>query len=210
MTAHLPHSPSCERNRLPIAQALDPHVAAARRVLEIGSGTGEHAVFFAQRWPWLQWQPSDHPDHLSGIDAWRMHARLPNLLAPIPLQAVLEPVPGLSPLPGEARAAPYDVVFTANTLHIMSWPHVEALFAGLPALLAPEALLVVYGPFKRDGRHTSESNVAFDGWLAHQYGPQSAVRDREAVQALATARGLRFVEDIAMPANNRLLVWRRV
>ena len=199
-----PFSIACERNREPIARALDPFMADRRHVLEIGSGTGQHAVFFAARWPWLQWQPSDHPDHLPGIAAWRDDAGLANLQAPFALQAALPPSPAL-PVPAGTRQ--FDAVFTANTLHIMGWEQVQALFAGLPSLLEAGALLAVYGPFNYDGRFTSDSNAQFDGWLKARDG-RSGIRDSEAVQALAAAQGLIAQDDLAMPANNRLLVWR--
>ena len=199
-----PFSLACERNRDPIAAALDPFMADRRHVLEIGSGTGQHAAYFAQRWPWLQWQPSDHPDHLRGIAAWRAEAALPNLQAPFALQAELPPAPGLVVPAATPR---FDAVFSANTLHIMGWDHVQALFAGLPALLQPGALLAVYGPFNYGGAYTSDSNAQFDGWLKAR-DPRSGLRDAEAVQALAVAQGFVALEDLAMPANNRLLVWR--
>lgn len=199
-----PFSLACERNRDPIAVALDPFMADRRHVLEIGSGTGQHAAYFAQRWPWLQWQPSDHPDHLQGIVAWRAEAALPNLQAPFALQAELPPSP---PLVVPAGIPRFDAAFSANTLHIMGWEHVQALFAGLPALLEGGALLAVYGPFNYAGRFTSDTNAQFDGWLKAR-DPRSGLRDAEAVQALAVAQGFVALEDLAMPANNRLLVWR--
>lgn len=199
-----PYSLACERNRDPIAAALDPFMADRRRVLEIGSGTGQHAAYFAQRWPWLQWQPSDHPDHLAGIRAWRDDAGLANLQLPFALQAELPPAPGLAVPAGTAR---FDAAFSANTLHIMGWEHVQALFAGLPALLEGGALLAVYGPFNYGGEYTSDSNAQFDGWLKAR-DPRSGIRDGEAVQALAVAQGFIAVDDLPMPANNRLLLWR--
>ena len=199
-----PFSIACERNREPIATALDKWMAERRHVLEIGSGTGQHAVFFAQRWPWLQWQPSDHPDHLQGIDAWREEAALANLAPAFALQAELPPQ---APLEVPSSGPLFDAVFTANTLHIMGWAHVQALFAGLPALLAAGALLAVYGPFNYGGAFTSDSNAQFDAWLKAR-DPRSGIRDVEAVQALAGQSGFQLLEDVPMPANNRLLVWR--
>ena len=199
-----PFSIACERNREPIASALDKWMAERRHVLEIGSGTGQHAVFFAQRWPWLQWQPSDHPDHLQGIDAWRDEAALANLAPAFALQAELPPQ---APLEVPSSGPLFDAVFTANTLHIMGWAHVQALFAGLPALLAAGALLAVYGPFNYGGAFTSDSNAQFDAWLKAR-DPRSGIRDVEAVQALAGQSGFQLLEDVPMPANNRLLVWR--
>lgn len=199
-----PHSPSCDRNRDPILSVLREHFADRREVLEIGSGTGQHAVYFAAAMPWLRWQCSDHADYLPGIRLWLGEAALPNTPEPFALQAVPGPVPGFSPPP----ARRYDAVFSANTLHIMGWPEVEALFAGLATLLADDAVVAVYGPFNRDGAFSSDSNREFDAWLKAR-DPRSGIRDFEAVAALAEGIGLRLVADIAMPANNRMLIWRR-
>lgn len=201
---HKPHSPSCDRNRDAILSVLREHFADRREVLEIGSGTGQHAVFFAAEMSWLRWQCSDHVDHLPGIRLWLDDAALPNTPEPFALQAVLEPLPGFSPAPSRR----YDAVFSANTLHIMGWPEVEAFFAGLATVLADGAVVAVYGPFNRDGAFSSDSNREFDGWLKAR-DPRSGIRDFEAVNALAEAIGVRLVADIAMPANNRTLVWRR-
>lgn len=215
----LPHSPACERNRAPILDVLRTHLQDATRVLEIGSGTGQHAVHFAQGLPHLAWQPSDQPPHLEGITAWVQAAALPNLRMPVPLwaQAQGEARGLVSSDPDAFRAlrvedadAPgFDAVFTANTLHIMGWPEVEALFEGLPRVLREGPVtLLAYGPFNRDGRFTSESNREFDGWLRAR-DPASGIRDVEAVDALARGIGMTLVDDVAMPANNRTLVWRR-
>ncbi|MFL9583773.1 DUF938 domain-containing protein [Stenotrophomonas sp. AB1(2024)] len=199
-------SEACERNRDPILAVLRRHLQDRRRVLEIGSGTGQHAEYFAAQLPHLVWQASDHPDYLPGIAERLAEAGLPNAPSPWPLQAVLEPLPGLAPLPDAPLG--FDTVFSANTLHIMSWPHVQALFAGLRAVMADGALLCVYGPFNYNGNYSSDSNRQFDAWLKAR-DPESGIRDAEAVDALAAAQGLWRVEDVAMPANNRLRVWRR-
>jgi len=200
-------SEACDRNRAPILAVLQRHLADRHRVLEIGSGTGQHAESFAAALPHLQWQASDHPDHLPGIAERLDAAGLPNTPAPWPLQAVLSPAPGLGPLPPDAPLA-FDAVFSANTLHIMSWAHVQALFAGVPAVMTDDAVLCVYGPFNAQGAYSSDSNRQFDAWLKAR-DPASGIRDAEAVDALAAAVGLKLVEDAAMPANNRLRVWRR-
>ncbi len=199
-------SEACDRNRAPILAVLQRHLADRHRVLEIGSGTGQHAEYFAAALPHLQWQATDHPDHLPGIAERLQAAGLPNAPAPWPLQAVLSPTPGLNPLPAAPLA--FDAVFSANTLHIMSWAHVQALFAGLPAVMTDDAVLCVYGPFNAQGAYSSDSNRQFDAWLKAR-DPASGIRDAEAVDALAAAVGLKLVEDAAMPANNRLRVWRR-
>ncbi|HEY0333776.1 MAG TPA: DUF938 domain-containing protein [Stenotrophomonas sp.] len=202
-----PHSPACERNRDPILAVIRQYFGDRRQVLEIGSGTGQHAVHFAAALPWLRWQASDHPDQLPGIRQWLDDAALPNTPAPIALQAELAPRPGLAPLP-PLPAGGFDAVFSANTLHIMGWPQVQALFAGLPALMAENALLLVYGPFNYDGGYSSESNRLFDAWLKER-DAVSGIRDAADVDALALQAGLRLVADIAMPANNRCRLWRR-
>ncbi|NLB59326.1 MAG: DUF938 domain-containing protein, partial [Gammaproteobacteria bacterium] len=190
--------PACDRNRDPILAVLREQFADRSQVLEIGSGTGQHAVYFAEAMPWLRSQTSDVEENLPGIRAWLDDARLPSTPAPLALD-VLEPWP-----PVEAGA-----VFTANTLHIMGWAGVEAFFRGVGQVLSGVAggTLVVYGPFNYGGAYTSDSNREFDGWLKAR-DPQSGIRDFEAVDALAGAAGLRLVDDVAMPANNRCLVWR--
>jgi hypothetical protein len=192
-----PHAPSCDRNREPILAVLREHFADRRRVLEIGSGTGQHAVHFASALPHLTWQASDRPANLPGIRRWLDEAALPNTPAPLALD-----VNGAWP---DAR---YDAAFSANTLHIMGWPEVERMFAALPGVLDDDATLVIYGPFNLEGRFTSESNAAFDASL-RATAPHQGLRDAGAVDALARAAGFARIADQPMPANNRCLVWRR-
>ena len=192
-----PHSPACERNREPILGVLREYLADRRKVLEIGSGTGQHAVHFAAALPRLTWQSSDRAENLPGIRAWLDEAALPNTPAPLEFD-----------VNGSWPAGPFDAVFSANTLHIMAWPEVQRLFAQLPAVTTDEAVLIIYGPFNDQGRYSSESNAAFDQWLKAR-GAHMAIRDAEAVDALAGATGFRLLADIAMPANNRCRVWRR-
>lgn len=192
-----PDAPSCAKNREPILGVLRDHFADCRAVLEIGSGTGQHAIFFAGQLPHLTWQTSDCPENLPGIAAWLADAALTNTPAPLAFN-VLETWP-------ERRV---DAVFSANTLHIMPWPAVERLFARLPEILTEQAKLAIYGPFNYGGRFTSESNAAFDAWLKEKAAHQGG-RDFEAVDALAGQAGLRLLEDRAMPSNNRCLVWQR-
>jgi hypothetical protein len=193
-----PFAPACERNREPILAVLRRHFADRRRVLEIGSGTGQHAVYFAPALPQLLWQPSDRAENLPGIRRWLEDEPAPNLLQPLELDV------------GQAHwsAQRHDAVFSANTLHIMSWPEVELLFARLPEVLEEDAKLAIYGPFNYGGRYTSDSNAAFDASLKAA-APHRGIRDFEAVDGLARGIGLRLVEDCAMPANNRCLVWGR-
>lgn len=197
-----PFSPACERNREPILAVLRDRFAGRRHVLEIGSGTGQHAVHFAAAMPWLRWQCSDRAEALPGMRLWLDEAARPNLPPPLALDLAAGPWPPSDP------ALPFDAAFTANTLHIVGWPEVRALFTGLAALLPPEAPLVSYGPFAYDGAHTSDSNRDFDAWLRAR-DPRSGVRDLAALRALAQPLGWRADEDVAMPANNRCLVWRR-
>lgn len=192
-----PFSQACENNRQPILAVLQRHLGAARAVLEIGSGTGQHAVFLAGRMPWLEWQPSDRPEHLPGIRAWCGEAALPNLREPLRFD-----------VNDAAWPAAGDAIFSANTLHIMGWPEVERFFAGAGRALGAGGLLLVYGPFNYGGDYTSASNAEFDLWLRRR-DPASGIRDFEAVDALARAAGFELVEDNTMPANNRTLVWRR-
>ncbi|MFT3807822.1 DUF938 domain-containing protein [Arenimonas sp.] len=200
MTNTLPDAPATGRNREPILAVLREAFAGRRHVLEIGSGTGQHAVFFAEALPDLQWQTSDLPDRHEAIAAWIAASGLDNVLSPIALAVER---------PEQWPAQRYDAVFSANTLHIMGWPQVRALFANLPAALASEASVVIYGPFNIGGEFTSPSNAAFDAQL-RAADPQRGIRDLEAVRELAESAGLAFVADIPMPANNRCLVLRRV
>jgi cyclopropane fatty-acyl-phospholipid synthase-like methyltransferase len=193
-----PCSPAAERNRDPILAVLREHFADRRQVLEIGSGTGQHAVYFAAALPHLTWQATDRSENLAGIRAWIEAEALPNTQAPLEFD-VNAAWPGTR----------FDAVFSANTLHIMSWPEVELLFARLPRVLAADARLVIYGPFNYGGKFTSESNAAFDRALKSD-ARHRGIRAFEAVDALAQASGFSLLADVAMPANNRCLVWRRV
>ncbi|MDE3072282.1 MAG: DUF938 domain-containing protein [Pseudomonadota bacterium] len=192
-----PHAPSCERNREPILAVLRDRFADRRRVLEIGSGTGQHAVHFAAAMPQLVWQTSDRAENLPGIRAWLDEAALPNTPAPLELDVA-----------GAWPRATFDAVFSANTLHIMAWPEVQQLFAGLPGVTGAGAILAVYGPFNDRGRYSSDSNAAFDRWLRER-GAHMAIRDAAAVDALAERAGFALIDDLAMPADNRCRIWRR-
>jgi len=193
-----PWSGACERNRDAILDVLREQFADCRRVLEVGSGTGQHAVHFAAALPRLVWQTSDRLPWLAGISQWLAEAALPNTPAPLQLDVT-----------GRWPSAKFDAIFTANTLHIMGWAEVEAFFAALPGVLAPDARLVIYGPFNYSGTFTSASNAEFDLALRAD-NPKRGIRDFEAVDALARAIGFALVDDRAMPANNRCLSWRRL
>lgn len=190
-----PYAPSCERNREPILAVLRERFADRRQVLEVGSGTGQHAVFFAAQLPHLVWQTSERRENLAGIAAWLDEAALPNTPAPLELD-----------VGARWPAQRFDAVFSANTLHIMAWEAVEHFFAGLAGILAADAKLAIYGPFNYGGQFTSASNAAFDVWLK-ETAPHQGIRDFEQVDALARQAGLVLVEDCAMPSNNRCLVW---
>lgn len=196
VTIDKPHAPATARNREPILAELRAVLAGRRRVLEIGSGTGEHAVHFAAALPHLTWQCSDLPENLPGISAWLADAALPNAPPPLALDVTAEPWP----------AGRYDAVFSANTLHIMRWEAVAAMFRRLPEVLEADAVVIVYGPFHRDGAASSASNAAFDAQLRAR-DPHMGVRDAAAVDELAADAGLRLAADIAMPSNNALRVW---
>ncbi|MGH8252350.1 MAG: DUF938 domain-containing protein, partial [Steroidobacteraceae bacterium] len=195
--AMLPFSEASERNKSQILEVLRVAFADCRHVLEIGSGTGQHAVHFAIAMPWLVWQPSELPDGMPMLRKRIFNEGPSNLRAPVALD-VTERLWDLRRVDG---------VFTANTLHIMHWPQVQALFAGLPAIAKPGAMLAIYGPFRYGGRYTSASNESFDRMLRTS-DRDSGIRDFEAVDALAQAAGFEFVADHRMPANNQVLVWK--
>ena len=192
-----PFSAACERNRDPILGVLRTHFADRHHVLEIGSGTGQHAVYFGAAMPHLIWQTSERAENLPGIRLWLAEAALPNTPEPLQFDAAAGPAPMRT----------FEAVFSANTLHIMSWREVEALFAGLGRIVAPDTKLAIYGPFNYDGQYTSASNAAFDQDLKMR-APHMGIRDFAAVDARARAAGFVQIDDVAMPANNRTLVWQ--
>ncbi len=193
-----PYSESCEQNREPILSVIQPLFADLNQILEIGSGTGQHAVYFAARMPHLIWHTSDCAEYHAGIRLWLEEAALPNVRDPLHLDVARCSWPALD----------VDGVFSANTAHIMHWPEVEAMFAGVGDLLPAGGLFVLYGPFNYQGRFTSDSNARFDSWLK-QRDPAMGVRDFEALDALASQAGLQLMNDFEMPANNRILCWQR-
>ena len=198
MSREKPFSEACERNRAPILEVLRQTFAECKQVLEIGSGSGQHAVYFGAHLPHLQWQPSDVNDNHTGILAWVTEARLPNVLPPIALD-----------VNGAWPRQQYDAVFSANTVHIISWPEVERMFAGIARVLARNGVLAIYGPFNYNGLYSSDSNARFDLWLKAR-DAASGIRGFENVDALARSHGFLLEQDFAMPANNRTLVWRAI
>jgi len=194
-----PYSEACERNRAPLLEVLHGAFAAARSVLEIGSGTGQHAVYFGTHLPHLTWQTSDVPANHPGIEAWLSEARLANVLPPLALDVDCNDWP----------RGPYDAAFSANTLHIMGWPQVERMWSGIARVLPLGGVVAIYGPFNYGGRYTSQSNARFDNGLRAR-DAASGIRDFENVDALARSHDFGLERDHAMPANNRTLVWRRL
>lgn len=194
-----PYSESCDQNRAPIQAVLDDVFADRKHVLEIASGTGQHAVYFGAALPHLTWQTSELAVNHAGIRLWLDEAQLPNVLPPLEIDVTA---------PAWPVTQQVDAIFNANTVHIVSWPAVQQLFAGIGRVLAPGGVLCMYGPFNYGGQFTSESNARFDVWLKNR-DPGSGVRDFEAINQLAEAQGLKLLQDIAMPANNRSLVWQR-
>ncbi|HEX7910282.1 MAG TPA: DUF938 domain-containing protein [Paraburkholderia sp.] len=193
------HSPSAERNRAPILAVLRQVLPATGRVLEIASGTGQHAIHFARAMPGLDWQPSDADEEArASIAAWTAHEGLPNIRAPLALD-VHQADWGIDAL---------DAVVCINMIHISPWSAAQALFAGAGHRLADGGVLYLYGPYKRGGAHTAPSNEAFDQQLRSR-DPEWGVRDMEAVTALGASAGFVCDEPVAMPANNFSLVFRK-
>ena len=194
-----PFAESCEQNKHAILDVLRIEFSSAKQVLEIGSGTGQHAVFFARELPHLIWQTSDVHEHHPGIQAWISELGTGNVLAPLALKVDSDPWPQIR----------YDAVFSANTVHIMGWPEVEKLFAGVGQVLAEGGRFCLYGPFNIDGKFTSESNANFERWLKSR-DPKSGIRDQAELDTLACQAGLIRVADHPMPANNNILVWEKI
>lgn len=191
-------SPSCERNKDPILAVLREALPETGTVLEIGSGTGQHAAYFAVHLPRLVWQPSDLLPSFPSIRAWAAETQAPNLRAPLELDLAADRWPPVAA----------DAVVCINTVHIVAWAAVEKLFSGAGRLLAPGGVLYVYGPYRYADRPLEPSNEDFDRWLKAR-DPRSGIRDFEAVDALARDHGLCLAGDRAMPANNRSLWWHK-
>ena len=192
-------SEASEQNKIPILEVLSDAFNDCSSVLEIGSGSGQHAVYFAKHLKHLSWQPSDLAENLISIQAWIDEELLDNIFPPIELDVRLHPW----------QANKVDAIYTANTFHIMSWETIEDFFQGVGVLLKSQGKLLVYGPFSYHGKHTSPSNQQFDSHLK-QRDPLSGVRDFVELDKLAQAQGLKCIEDFAMPANNRCLLWQNI
>ncbi|MGZ8137343.1 MAG: DUF938 domain-containing protein [Methylococcaceae bacterium] len=193
-----PFSQACENNKAPILQVIREVFTRPVTVWEIGSGTGQHGCYFAEQMPHLEWQPTDRQENITGIRLWREDALLSNLKPPLVLD-VTNPVWPCNAI---------DAVFTANTLHIMSWEDVKLFFTKLGRYLNADAQLCIYGPFNYNNAYTSGSNARFDQLLKER-DPLSGVRDFEAVMLLAAPIGLVLLADVGMPANNRLLILQK-
>ncbi|MGI9535247.1 MAG: DUF938 domain-containing protein [Thermodesulfobacteriota bacterium] len=192
------HSEACERNKNPILNILKDVFSDRKHILEIGSGTGQHAVYFGKNLRHLTWQPSDLNENISDIsERWQLEGT-ENVKSPIEIDVTKQPWP----------VRDIDAVFTANTFHIMPWECASYFFKGVGKVLTKNGLLCIYGPFKYKGKFTTESNADFDKWLQNS-DPKSGIRNFEDVNSLALKQGLELVCDHNMPANNQCIIWKR-
>jgi SAM-dependent methyltransferase len=192
------YSPAAEKNKAPILEALRARLAPTARVLEVGSGSGQHALHFTEALPELRWQPTEHPAVMSALEANLGAAGKEAILPPLALDLAADSWP----------TGPFDAVYAANVMHIVSVPLGEALIRGAASVLGEGGQLLLYGPYRFAGAFTTESNAEFDQWLKAR-DPASGVRDFEAVAAAAEAVGLVLADNRAMPSNNQLLCFRR-
>ncbi|WP_114327282.1 DUF938 domain-containing protein [Candidatus Colwellia aromaticivorans] len=193
-----PFSQACENNKQPILTILHRIFAKQKHVLEIGSGTGQHAVYFAKNLPFLTWQTSDLSINHEGINQWIADLPSPNIRRPLTIDLA-----DVQPL-----AENIDAMYSANTLHIISWTLVQKFFELVETQLAKNGTLCIYGPFNYQGKYTCESNANFDLWLKAR-DEHSGIRDFEAICQLATKAKFSLIEDIEMPANNRILLFKK-
>jgi cyclopropane fatty-acyl-phospholipid synthase-like methyltransferase len=194
-----PFSQACENNKQPILTVLSRVFSKQKNALEIGSGTGQHAIHFAKNMPFITWQTSDLDINHAGINQWIDTFPSPNIKRPLTIDlAEAQPI-----------AENIDAIFSANTLHIISWTLVARFFNLVKSQLARNGVLCIYGPFNYQGKYTSESNANFDLWLKAR-DERSGIRDFEAICKLATEAGLSLIEDVAMPANNRMLIFVKI
>jgi len=193
-----PFSQACENNKQVILEKLSVVFDGPGVILEIGTGTGQHAIHFASNLPHLTWQPSDHPSNQDLCKPWLNEAGLQNINTPLVLDVSAR----------DWHLPPINGVFSANTAHIMSWPEVKAMLRGAAAHLPKGGAFCLYGPFNYDGKFTSSSNQQFDASL-RQRNPAMGIRDMDDLKQISSESGLALESDFEMPANNRLLVWRR-
>lgn len=192
------YSPAAEKNKTPILEVLREHLAPSARVLEVGSGSGQHTLHFTEALPELRWQPTEHPAEMPALEANLGAAGREAILPPLALDLAADSWP----------IGPFDAVYAANVMHIVSVPLGEALLRGAASVLGEGGQLLLYGPYRFEGAFTTESNAEFDQWLKAR-DPASGVRDFEAVAAAAEAVGLVLADNYAMPSNNQLLCFRR-
>ena len=193
------YSPSVDRNKDFILEILKKYLISSGKLLEVGSGTGQHAVFFAEKFPKIKWVTSDIKENHAGIKAWLNEYQLKNISGPEKLKIGVDDFP----------RGKFDFVFTANTLHIMSWKECKAFFKLLGKRLRKDSLFIVYGPFNYNGEFTSESNANYDLWLKER-NELSGVRNFEDICRNMEKAGFELLSDYDMPANNRILVFKRL
>ena len=191
-------APACDRNKAPILKVLEDYFDQPGTVLEVGAGTGQHAAWFAAALAHLVWQPADLAINHASINAWRKEAALDNLLPPLDLDLNLS----------DWNDRQYDYLVCINTLHIVSWRCVKALFKAMDVCLTPGGRCYFYGPYRYSDRPLEPSNETFELWLKDR-DPDSGIRDFDQIGKLATQAGLSLLADIVMPANNRSLVWQK-
>ena len=196
--AELPVAESCLRNQQPILDVLQQELPADAVVLEIGSGTGQHAAFMAEHLPHIRWQPSEVAENIAGINAWRRHSAVENFLPPL----VLDITQDLWPV------KQVDAVFSANVVHFVGWHKVRSMMAGIGRVLKNTGLAIFYGPYNYGGQFTSDGNRQLDQWLKSR-DPDSGIKDFEQIVLAARKEKLRLLKDIAMPANNRILIMQK-
>lgn len=192
------YSETAEENKTRVFPVIEPYLKGVRVALEIASGTGQQVLYFAKMTPKIEWQPTDLAANIPGIHQWVDDAELHNVIAPQVLDVA-------------SIEWPVEVVefaYTSNSLHIMSWQHVVALFSRLGELMPAEAYFCVYGPFSFAGKHVSDSNVRFDAYLKQQH-PLSGVRDTDALKSLAESHGFLLQDTVEMPHNNHILIWQK-
>ena len=194
-----PYSEASEQNQQPILEVLRAEFAQVSTVLEIGSGTGQHAVYFGRHLPHIRWQTSDVSLNHAGILAWLADGATPNIAPPLELDVAH---------PAHWPSTTFDAVFSANTAHIMSWPQVQMMFSGIARLLSVGGKFCLYGPFNYAGEYTSDSNARFDQWLKNR-DPNSGIKDITELQTFASRHALQLVQDYEMPVNNRTLIWQK-
>ncbi len=193
-----PFSAAAERNRIPIGEVLERVLPESCNVLEIGAGTGQHALYFCSLRPAWRWLPSEHPDALEMLRHELVDHGADNLESPIALDVA-----------GEWPERRFDAVYSANTAHIMPIGAVEAMFRGVGGHLSETGRFVLYGPFKRGGRHQAPSNADFDAGLRRR-DPAMGIRDLSAIDAMADSSGLTRIAELALPVNNHILIFEKI